>query len=284
MDEQCAGFETRWKQRDLEIPKQRQTFITLAEDDLSRDQDVLAVYYGGSIGNDTADLYSDIDLRIVVNPDRFQAFIDNKYARAKQWGKVTFFEDPGPKASYVVAHYEPFFKADIFYYNPEQIKPSVWLQQIKIVRDPSGFMHNILRQSMDLTYEPTKQEIEHWRAKFFAYLHETYRRVMRKEWYYALRCIDNLRLTIVTGWYMEAGIPPNAFGDWAKYEGERSRLNDEQRSLLGSWDCGRDASEIFRVMKSTASEFKKVHRNLCYKLGIEEQVDWVNHLMDQVIG
>ncbi|BDG47278.1 hypothetical protein PspKH34_18390 [Parageobacillus sp. KH3-4] len=66
------GFVTRHRERDLEIPKHRQDLMTAIEKDLLNDNDVLAVFYGGSIGNESMDLYSDIDLRIVVLPEKFQ--------------------------------------------------------------------------------------------------------------------------------------------------------------------------------------------------------------------
>lgn len=31
------------------------------------------------------------------------------------------------------------------------------------------------------------------------------------------------RLSLVTAWYMDAGIQPNTFEDWAKLEGSRSQ-------------------------------------------------------------
>ena len=102
---------------------------------------------------------------------------------------------------------------DTFYYKPEDIQPSVWLKNIKIIKDTDGMLADILDKSMALSYEPTIDEFELWRTKFFAYFHEAYRRVMRKEYYYALKCIDGLRLSMATAWYMEVGIQPNTFGD-----------------------------------------------------------------------
>jgi hypothetical protein len=61
---------------------------------------------------------------------------------------------------------------------------------------------------MGLTYMPTIQEIELLRTKFFAYVHKAYRRVVRKEIYYALHCLDNLRLSMTTVRYMNEGIQP----------------------------------------------------------------------------
>src|SRR5690625_2291598 len=97
------------------------------EQDLSNDDQVLAVYYGGSIGNRNTDLYSDIDLRIVVNDDHFEEYRINKKQRAKKWGNVLFFED-FPWSTYSIAHYDTFIKVDTFYYRMKDIQPSIWLQ------------------------------------------------------------------------------------------------------------------------------------------------------------
>lgn len=76
---------------------------------------------------------------------------------------------------------------------------------------------------------------------------------------------------------MNAGIQPNAFGDWAKYEGKRSKLEDWKQAYLKSWECGRNANEIINVMKSIAHEFTKAHRSLCDKLDVEENPLWVKN-------
>jgi hypothetical protein len=79
-------------------------------------------------------------------------------------------------------------------------------------------LKDVLEKSMNLSYTPNVQEVEIWRTKFFAYIHEAYRRVMRKEIYYALHCLDNIRFSMVAAWYMDAGFQPNTFGDWAKVQ------------------------------------------------------------------
>lgn len=277
------GFVTRLKERDLKIPKYRQELMTAIENDLLNDDNVLAVFYGGSIGNENTDLYSDIDLRIVIQPEKFQEYIANKKNRPKRWGNVEYVEDYGPFVTHSIAHYDSFVKIDTFYYKPEHIQPSVWLQNIKIVRDTDGMLADILDKSMALSYEPTIEEIEFWRTKFFAHFHEAYRRVMRKELYYALKFIDGLRLLMITAWYMEVGIQPNTLGDWAKYEGDRSKLEAWQLSLLESWECGRNPLEILNVMKRIVPEFKRVHKNLCNRLEIEENPEWVNRIIDMAI-
>lgn len=278
----CVGFEREHRKRDLELPKHRQNLLNAIEKDLLIDENVLAVFYGGSLGNGNTDLYSDIDLRVVVKDEVFEEYRLNKKQRAKNWGKVLFFED-FPWAAYSIAHYDVFIKVDTFYYKTKDIQPSVWLQNIKIVHDTTGLMKKVLEKSTGLSYRPSIQEIETWRAKFFAHVHETYRRVMRKEIYYALHSLDNLRLSMTTAWYMEAGIQPNAFGDWAKIEGERSKLQDWQLLLLREWNSSREPNEILRVLKSIVLAFKKIHMSLCEKLGAKENPEWIDEILDMVV-
>jgi hypothetical protein len=278
----CVGFETNYKKRDIEIPKHRQILLNAIQQDLLSDENVLAVFYGGSLGNKNTDLYSDIDLRILVKDEVFEEYRLNKKQRAKNWGNVLFYED-FPWATHSIAHYDTFVKVDTFYYKKKDIQPSVWLQNIKIVHDTTGLIEDVLAKSMDLSYEPTVQELEIWRTKFFAYVHEAYRRVMRKEIYYALHCIDNLRLSMATAWYMEAGIQPNTFGDWAKLEGERSKLKDWQLSLLIEWHSNREPNEILNVIRSIVPEFIKIHKSLCEQLMVEENPKWVNEILDMVV-
>lgn len=277
----CVGFEIKHKERDLEIPKHRQNLINQIELDLINDDNVLAVFYGGSIGNQITDLYSDIDLRVVVKDEVFEEYRLNKKHRAKNWGKVLFFEDFA-WSTYSIAHYNSFIKVDTFYYKAKDIQPSVWLQNIKIVYDTTGLMKDVLQKSMSLSYKPTVGEVELWRTKFFAYVHEAYRRIMRNEIYYALHCLDNLRLSMTTTWYMELGIQPNTFGDWAKLEGKRSKLHDWQLRLLEHWYSTREPVEIKNVIKSMVPEFKRVHQSLCAKTGLEEEHQWVDEILSMV--
>lgn len=274
------GLEAKHK-RDLEIPNHRQRLIRAIELDLINDENVLAIFYGGSIGNKNTDLYSDIDLRIVVKDEAFEEYRLNKKQRAQNWGRVLFFED-FPWATYSVAHYDSFIKVDTFYYRTGDIQPSVWLQNIKIVRDSNDLIKSALEESTKLSYKPNVEEVELWRTKFFAYTHEAYRRAMRKEIYYALHCLDCVRLSMVTAWYMDAGIQPNTFGDWAKVEGNRSKLSQSQLELLEQWNCSREPNEIMNVIKDIIPEFKKVHKNLCSLVGLEEDQEWLEEILNKV--
>lgn len=271
------------KERDFLLPRLRNVLLTKIQDDLLNDDNVLAFFYGGSVGNEMTDYFSDIDLRIVVDAARFQDFIQDKNNRSRRWGKVLYFENFNPTSSYTIAHYDCFIKVDVFYYILEDIKPSIWLNDIKIIKDSNQNMNTILQQSLTLTYKPTYDEFEAWRTKFFAYLHETYRRIMRQEYYYALNCVDKLRFLVVSGWYMDFGITPNSLGDWARYEGIRSELEAWQKALLEQWECERNTNDMMQVMTSTVYEFKKIHQSLTTKLGIEVNLEWMDKIFSMVL-
>lgn len=101
--------------------------------------------------------------------------------------------------------------------------------------------------------------------------------------YYALNCLDNLRMCMAMAWYMDKGLQPNAFGDWAKYEGERSELDNWQLALLEDWHSSREPNDLMDVLKKIIPEFKKTHKSLCEKVEIEEEPDWVDEILGTVL-
>lgn len=275
-------FESNHLQRDAEIPKYRQLIKEAIEHDLKDDPFIIAVFYGGSIGNNDSDNYSDIDLRIVVAEEEFENYRLKKRERASKWGNVLFFEDV-PYSNYSTAHYDHFVKVDTFYYRLKDVLPSIWLRNIEVLFDASEMLEDVVEKSWKLKFEPTCEDVEYWRTKFFAYLHETYRRAMRGESYYALNCLDNLRFFMTTAWYMEAGVQPNALGDWAKIEGDRSELQHWQLTQLAKWSSGRDPGDIMRVVAAMMPEFKRVHASLCEKVGLAEKPEWVEEIIHKVL-
>lgn len=278
----CTGFDAKYIERDSDLPRHRERIMQCIEKDLLHDQNVLSIFYGGSVGENNTDIFSDIDVRIVVKDGAFEEYRHNKRERAKKWGDVLFFED-NLRAAHTVAHYTSFLKVDAFYFSTKQLRPTVWFQNIKIVHDTDGLMFGLSQRSKDLTYQPDIEDIETWRNKFFAYVHEIYRRVSRGEVYYALRCLDNLRLSIINAWHMEAGVQPNTFGDWARLQGSRSKLEDWQLILLEEWFSSPDPPEIMKVMACMFPEFRRVHACLCHKVGLEVNSDLVDKVLGMVI-
>jgi hypothetical protein len=281
-----AGFimnkYNRHKKRDLELPIQRKRLMDNIERDLTSDSNVKAVFYGGSLGSNNTDNYSDIDLRIVVDRNVIQEYRAKKKQRAHNWGDILFFEGY-EQESFIIAHYDSFIKADIFYYEENELTPSVWLQDLYIVHDPYNIITDIHRKSNQLQYNFSKEDVEAWRTKYFSFMHEAYRRAMRGEYYYALQSIDYLRLSIASGWYMEMGIQPNSFGDWAKIEGERSYLKEWQLDLLQKWFSSGNSHEVINVIVDMRSEFERVNKNLSIRAGITENEDLLREVYNKIL-
>ena len=133
-------------------------------------------------------------------------------------------------------------------------------------------------------YTPTKQEVEHWRGKVLAFIHETYRAAMREEYYYALSNLDRIRWLIAYGWYMEKGRHLNSsYGVWSKIEGHRSYLDERQLSELASWDCGRNQRDIMRTIITIVPEFYRVNKILSNELGIDADEEKCRKIIEMVI-
>lgn len=274
--------QSKHLERDAKIPMHRQQIKEAIERDLAGDPFIIAVFYGGSIGNENSDNYSDIDLRIVVAEEAIDRYREEKQRRASRWGDVLFFEDT-PYSNYSTAHYKNFVKVDMFYYRLRDVLPSFWLRNIEVFYDSSEMLEDIVAKSQQLTFEPSIEDVDLWRMKFFASLHELYRRVMRSELYYAASCLDTMRFLMTVGWYMEAGIPPNALGDWAKIEGDRSRLQSWQLEELASWDSNRNPAEMMAVVPKVVDAFKKIHKSLCAKVNLDEDSAWVEQVLRKVL-
>ncbi len=225
----------RHRARDLALPRYREGLLAAITRDVTTDPRVRAAFVGGSLGAGDEDLYSDIDLRIVVDAQDVDDFVANKTVRPQQWGPVLFYEDLGPRVAHTVAHFEGFIKVDCFYYRVADLAPSLAWQSIRILHDPAGLMGDVLRRSQSLVYHPSAAEVERWRYKVLAYAHEVYRRCRRGELSYARKMLIGLAGYAMAGWHMEAGRWPDLWADWAKAEGPRSVLAASQQDLLRAW-------------------------------------------------
>ncbi|MEG9295524.1 nucleotidyltransferase domain-containing protein [Mangrovibacillus sp. Mu-81] len=272
--------ETKHGKRDANLIREREKLKEAIKRDLVNDENVLAVFYGGSMARGNHDRFSDLDLRIVVKEEVYEKYRINKKVRAKLWGEVLFYED-FPWAKHTVAHYKSFVKVDAFYYKEEDLEPSHYFkEEAHIEYDPYHIVRSVWEQSQPLQYEVCHGEFEIWRSKFFAHMHEVYRRVQRAELYYALHSLDMMRWTIAAGWEMVNGRQPNAPGEWSKYEGDRSPFDTGKQKLLAGWDACHNQEQIYAVMKDIVPEFKRIHKCLCEKLGEDERSDWV----DEIVG
>ncbi|MFC3417938.1 nucleotidyltransferase domain-containing protein [Salinicoccus hispanicus] len=250
-------------------------------EDLTADPDVLAVYLGGSLAKGDYDNYSDIDLHTIVAPGKRVEFIKNKRVRAERWGNILFHEDANPLGPVVVTHYIPFIKVDSWYHAPEEIVPSIWLKGVDVLHDPKGIISNTIKESSNISYILSTQEVEVWKSKILAFAHETYRAVMREEIYHAESNLDKMRWLVVLGWYMEEERHFDAsYGSWSKIEGRRSILNERQLTLLRKWKCGKVEAEIMNVLVGMTPEILRLNEVLSEKVEIKTDQEQFKSILE----
>lgn len=279
-----AEFVSKHVERDRELPKVREALLENVLTDLTKDEHVLAIYLAGSLGRGDFDHYSDIDLHVIVKPDKKQDFIENKRRRAANWGNVLFYEGASGGTPVVVSHYDCFIKVDSWYKTLDEVVPSVWLKGIKPLYDPSQILAPVLEEVAKLTIDLEKDDVSFWKTKVLAFIHETYRASMRNELYYALSNLDRVRWLIADGWFMEMDKHlDSSYGVWSKVEGERSQLQEWQLSLLASWSCGRDAGEIMQSIESMYPELLRLNKALCDKVGMDHEEEKFKRIIHMVI-
>ncbi len=259
----------RHRARDLALPRCREELLAAITWDVAHDSRVRAAFVGGSLGAGVGDLYSDIDLRIVVDAEDVDDFVVNKKVRPQRWGSVLFYEDLGPRVAHTVVHFEGFIKVDCFYYRVAQLAPSLVLQSIRILHDPVGLVDDVHRRSQALSYYPLAAEVERWRYKVLAYAHEVYRGCRRGELSYARQMIIGLAGYAMAGWHMEAGRWPELWVDWAKAEGPRSVLATWQQNLLSAWHPPWSGLSMLRLMATMEPELSRLNDHLSELAGCD---------------
>lgn len=256
-------------ERDGNLPEIRQQLLNRVQQDLEQDLDVLAIYLTGSLARGNADRYSDIDIHIIVKPEKLDGFIADKFGRAGRWGNVLFYE--GIAASpVIVSHFDCFVKVDSWYHTVDDIQPSIWLKGMKVLYDPHGNLEPVVQVSEEAVYKVSPAEVEFWRTKMLAFIHETYRAAQRGEPYYALGNLDSVRWLTAYGWYMEAGQHLDSpYQVWSKIEGARSPLSEDQLQRLAGWEADRDPQSIMTALESISKEFVQLNKTLSERAGIE---------------
>lgn len=176
-----------------DLESARNELLAIAVSRFEADPDVLGIFLGGSIAAGSADAYSDIDLRVIVKPEWHLHFMEQRREIPKQWPGFLFNEWV-PNAQHCVSHFKPFGKIDIFYHDAAALKPSPWYRlPIKILHDPNGVVADIVKRSKELAFTVGDDDVDFSISKGLAAAHETYRRAMRGELFYAQTLLDELR-------------------------------------------------------------------------------------------
>lgn len=194
---------------------------------------VSGIFLGGSLAAGNADDWSDIDLRLVTagNTQQVTTLLSEIVNRLESEGRILFIETYA--TNYAVLHFPEFVKVDLFVYSKSTLLPSPWLASINILNDDSqNYLAKVKAIAKKLPLPIDQSLLDGYLMKYYANLHDFYRRWQRGESNYLHQDALMIKHCLVSLWYLKAGQLPNNLGDWSKYEGPRSRLTPEQIAAL----------------------------------------------------
>jgi hypothetical protein len=235
-----------------DLEKARNDLLATALGCFKADPDVLGIFLSGSMAAGSADAYSDIDLRIIVKPKRHSHFVQQRRQIPKQWPGFLFNEWI-PNAQHCVSHFQPFGKIDIFYYDAAALNPSPWYQlPTEILYDPKGIVADLVKRSQGLPFTVGEDDVDFSISKGLAAAHETYRRAMRGELFYAQTLLDELRHHIMQAddWLHDR-TPETAV--MAKFD---RRASGDVLTVLRSSYCPCGADAILAALRSLVQMYR----------------------------
>lgn len=247
-----AGEEVSLHFEEKSLTAARDQLLETAGGFFSADPGVIGLFLGGSLAAGSADAYSDIDLRVVVTPDRHDYYVDQRRQIPKEWPGFLFNEWV-PGTQHCVSHFRPFGKIDIFYCAAAALPPSPWYRlPIRILHDPEGIVADLVERSRGMQFTVSEDDLDFSISKGLAAAHETHRRARRGELFYAQSLLDELRQHIMhSDDWLQDRTPETAVT--AKFD-KRGSLR-VLTALKASY-CPCDADAILTVLRSLVEVYR----------------------------
>ncbi len=211
----------------------RGRLLGFAQQHFASNADVAGIFLAGSLGAGVADAYSDIDLRVVVKPERHAWFVEHRRETPARWPDF-LFNEWRPGTLHCVSHFRFFVKIDIFYFSEDGLEPSPWYTlPVRILFDPRGVVEGLIKRSAGLRFEVTEEDLDYSISKGLAAPHEVFRRIQRDELVFTQTLLDELRFHMIQAddWLFDRTPRTQLF---SKYDQRGSR---EVVALLRSSFC-----------------------------------------------
>jgi len=157
--------------REQRLIDARDQLLAIARQEFESNVDVVGLFVAGSLAAGSHDAYSDIDLRVVVKPEKQQWFIEHRREIPRAWPGFLFNEwRPGTR--HCVSHFRSFVKIDIFYFGENDLQPSPWhALPITILLDCHGAIQRMVRASEHLEFDVTDEDLDFSISKALAATH-----------------------------------------------------------------------------------------------------------------
>src|SRR5262249_51874949 len=109
--------------REEDLIGARDRLLMFAHERFAANADVVGVFLAGSLGAAAGDAYSDIDLRVVVKPEKYGWFVEHRREIPARWPDF-LFNEWRPGTIHCVSNFRSFVKIDIFYFSQDGLQPS----------------------------------------------------------------------------------------------------------------------------------------------------------------
>ena len=265
-----------------ELNAARQQLYSTVVDYFVDRQGVEALYVQGSVAENLADEWSDIDFRVVIKPEFYQQYLSKRFSAPKQWGEWVYNE--WTSRSWVcVSHFKPFNKIDLLYFKPNELKPSPWFAlPTQVIYDPKGLVRQIILNSHNLEQSLLSiEEIDRLISKGLAYAEEAYRRVMRGELFYAQSQLDSFRLVLIQlDDYLHQNTFSSGIGSPSHLEQRASRMPIEAIQLSYAT---LDKVSILKALKILSNAYQaqvtKIYEKLPLERDRQKDLDWIDRIV-----
>ena len=266
-----------------ELNAARQLLYDRVVNYFSQRKGIEALYLQGSIAENSADEWSDLDFRVVVKPRFYQQYLSERFIAPQHWGEW-LYNEWADRSWVCVSHFKPFNKVDVLYFQPEQLKPSPWFAlPTQIIYDPKELVRQTIKDSQNL--KPIVidiEEISRLISKGLAYAEEVYRRVMRGEFFYAQSQLDSLRWVLIElDDYLHQNSLSSGFGSPSHFEKRGSQLA-VKTIQLSYCDLKKPSllQALSKLLNSYQTQVIQLHQTFSLNRDREIDLYWINRIIE----
>ena len=275
----------KFSSEELNLARQ-QLYDTIVDYFVDR-KGVEALYVQGSVAENSADEWSDIDFRVVIKPEFYQQYLSERFSAPKKWGEWVYNEWAG-RSWVCVSHFKPFNKIDLLYFKPLELKPSPWFAlPTQVIHDPKRLVQQIILDSHNLEQSSLSiEEIDRLISKGLAYAEEIYRRAMRGELFYSQSQLDSFRLILIQlDDYLHQHKFSSGIGSPSHCEQRVSQMLVEAMQLSYT---ALDKTSILQALKILLNVYQtqviRIYEELSLKRDRQRDLNWIDNLIKLCFG
>jgi hypothetical protein len=138
------------------------TMMQKLEREILPKEEVLAAFYGGSIGGGIPDEYSDIDFYIVVEDGNFSSTFDSVPDMMRELGKIYFIIDRSHSNEWAFFFEKDFFEIDFGVRKVSELKPELKYREIIITKDNEGLLAGLQKRSREMEFKIVPKHFKAW--------------------------------------------------------------------------------------------------------------------------